>query len=311
MLCLLPVLFCLYFSLLERCLVRLGPKRLYVAQVHLFQESPTRANSSCGVSSPSHMSHTNGNNNISISGHPQCNHDPGHCQSCLRSSYPVSHPFMMSNQSDSAFALTCHYTGVCGFCYPNSLRWAFNWGGSSPTKWQARGHLLCYVFANWWPGYNKIGPMNLSTLGNLSQLHPWKRNLIFQSIPLRTPLVSLHCVLSHFRWAKTLALLTPGLLLSRYLLEYILLNFQQKLQRALMKYGEVVQDLGEKGANWIYYDTNFRYLRQKAPADFPCGNIHFELWITSQQCPHKNNSMPINTSRFSCNSTYVPVGYCR
>ena len=31
---------------------------------------------------------------------------------------------------------------------------------------------------------------------------------------------------------------------------------------ALMKYGEVVRDLTEKGANWIYYDTNFRYLRQ-------------------------------------------------
>ena len=38
---------------------------------------------------------------------------------------------------------------------------------------------------------------------------------------------------------------------------------------ALMKYGEVARDLAEKGANWIYYDTNFRYLRQKKPADFP------------------------------------------
>ena len=54
---------------------------------------------------------------------------------------------------------------------------------------------------------------------------------------------------------------------------------------ALMKYGEVVRDLAAKGANWIYYDTNFRYLRQQKPTDFPWGNIHFELWIRSQQFP--------------------------
>lgn len=79
---------------------------------------------------------------------------------------------------------------------------------------------------------------------------------------------------------------------------------------ALMKYGEVVRDLAEKGANWIYYDINFNYLRQQKPADFPWVNIHFELWIRSQQFPHKNNSMHLNTSRFSQNSTYVPTGYC-
>jgi len=38
---------------------------------------------------------------------------------------------------------------------------------------------------------------------------------------------------------------------------------------ALMKYGEVVRDLAGKGANWIYYDTNFRYLTQQKPAEFP------------------------------------------
>ena len=46
-----------------------------------------------------------------------------------------------------------------------------------------------------------------------------------------------------------------------------------------MKYGEVVRDLANKEVNWIYYDTNVRYLRQQKPADFPWGNIHFELWI--------------------------------
>lgn len=67
-----------------------------------------------------------------------------------------------------------------------------------------------------------------------------------------------------------------------------------------MKYGEVVQNLAEKGANWIYYDTNFHYLRQKTPAYFPWGNIHFELWIRPQQFPHKNNSMFLSLIALMC-----------
>lgn len=77
-----------------------------------------------------------------------------------------------------------------------------------------------------------------------------------------------------------------------------------------MKYGELVRDLADKGANWIYYDTNFRYLRLQKAADIPWGTIHFELLIRSQQFPSKNN-VPLNTSRFSWGSTYVPISYCR
>ena len=80
---------------------------------------------------------------------------------------------------------------------------------------------------------------------------------------------------------------------------------------ALMKYGEVVRDLADKGANWIYYDTNFRYLRQQKSADFPWGTIYFKLWIRSQQFPRKNTNVPLNTACSSRGSTYVPIGYCR
>ena len=79
---------------------------------------------------------------------------------------------------------------------------------------------------------------------------------------------------------------------------------------ALMKYGEVVRDMADQRANWIYYDTNFRYLRQQKPADFPWGNIHFELWIRSQQFSRTNN-VPPDVSRTTRGSTYVPIGYCR
>ena len=50
-----------------------------------------------------------------------------------------------------------------------------------------------------------------------------------------------------------------------------------------MKYGEVVQDLAARGHNWKFYDENFRFLRQSQPAAFPWINIHWELWMRSQQ----------------------------
>ena len=37
---------------------------------------------------------------------------------------------------------------------------------------------------------------------------------------------------------------------------------------ALMKYGEVVQDLAARGFNWRFYDENFRFLRQAHAACF-------------------------------------------
>ena len=40
---------------------------------------------------------------------------------------------------------------------------------------------------------------------------------------------------------------------------------------ALMKYGEVVQDLAARGGNWKFYDDNFRFLRQVQPVSFPLG----------------------------------------
>ena len=37
---------------------------------------------------------------------------------------------------------------------------------------------------------------------------------------------------------------------------------------ALMKYGEIVQDLTARELDWHYYDDNFRYLRQNQPSSF-------------------------------------------
>ncbi|CAH3028687.1 unnamed protein product [Porites evermanni] len=43
---------------------------------------------------------------------------------------------------------------------------------------------------------------------------------------------------------------------------------------ALVKYGEIIQDLAERGHNWKFYDENFRLLRQAHRAALPWDRIH-------------------------------------
>ena len=47
----------------------------------------------------------------------------------------------------------------------------------------------------------------------------------------------------------------------------------------LMKYCEVVRDLSQKSADWLFYDEQFRYLRQSSPESYPWDQIHWELWL--------------------------------
>ena len=49
-----------------------------------------------------------------------------------------------------------------------------------------------------------------------------------------------------------------------------------------MKYSEVVRDLALRGADWRFYDTQFRLLRQANPTELPWGSTHWELWIRAQ-----------------------------
>ncbi|CAB4024843.1 G2 M phase-specific E3 ubiquitin- ligase [Paramuricea clavata] len=51
------------------------------------------------------------------------------------------------------------------------------------------------------------------------------------------------------------------------------LNFPQEAPD-LMKYAEVVRDLAAGGANWRFYDTQFRSLRQTRAHEMPWGTTH-------------------------------------
>lgn len=79
---------------------------------------------------------------------------------------------------------------------------------------------------------------------------------------------------------------------------------------ALMKYGEVVQDLAARGHNWRFYDENFRFLRQSQPAAFPWINIHWELWMRSQQPIVRKPTAPAPPSQSRTRDGNIPKGYC-
>ena len=78
---------------------------------------------------------------------------------------------------------------------------------------------------------------------------------------------------------------------------------------ALMKYGEIIQDLAVRGHNWKFYDENFRFLRQAHGALLPWDRIHGELWLKSQNVLRKTSppqfSAPQRTKPDS-----IPKGYC-
>lgn len=78
---------------------------------------------------------------------------------------------------------------------------------------------------------------------------------------------------------------------------------------ALMKYGEVVQDLAARGGNWKFYDENFRFLRQAQPSSFPWGIIHWELWMRAQHS-FKKQSNPAGQGRAKQQDQGTPKGYC-
>ena len=77
---------------------------------------------------------------------------------------------------------------------------------------------------------------------------------------------------------------------------------------ALMKYGEVVQDLAARGHNWRFYDENFRFMRQSQSSLFPWKNIHWELWMRAQQMPKKPLTPTAIPNRGKTDN--IPKGYC-
>ena len=47
----------------------------------------------------------------------------------------------------------------------------------------------------------------------------------------------------------------------------------------LMKCCKVMRDIASKASDWLFYDKQFRYIRQSAPDSSPWDTIHWELWL--------------------------------
>jgi len=84
----------------------------------------------------------------------------------------------------------------------------------------------------------------------------------------------------------------------------------------LMKYCEVVRDLSHKSADWLFYDEQFRYLRQSAPHRCPWDQIHWELWLRAMSnfCGKNPSSAGADKAnarvRFRPSTSRFPKGTC-
>lgn len=81
----------------------------------------------------------------------------------------------------------------------------------------------------------------------------------------------------------------------------------------LMKYCEVVRDLAVKAGDWLWYDEQYRYIRQSDPEKFPWDQIHWELWLRAsstfrRQQPSTNKPQTQSRPRFR--QPFFPKGTC-
>ena len=81
----------------------------------------------------------------------------------------------------------------------------------------------------------------------------------------------------------------------------------------LMKYCEVVRDIALSNGDWLWYDEQFRYLRQSAPDKYPWDQIHWELWLRASANFRRSQSFtnkPQTTTRQRFRSNFFPRGTC-
>ena len=78
----------------------------------------------------------------------------------------------------------------------------------------------------------------------------------------------------------------------------------------LMKYSSIVRELAAQGANWRFYDENFRMLRQQETV--PWDQLHSELWLRAQSQRNQVNQSQRSQAqlRMRYDSSSIPKGFC-
>ena len=65
---------------------------------------------------------------------------------------------------------------------------------------------------------------------------------------------------------------------------------------ALMKYGDLIQDLASRSHNWKFYDENFRFMSQSQSEAYPWGTVQFNSTVQGVANPLSFSSPLINLS---------------
>ena len=78
----------------------------------------------------------------------------------------------------------------------------------------------------------------------------------------------------------------------------------------LMKYCEIVRDIAAKPGDWLYYDEQFRFIRQSAPAQYPWDAIHWELWLKAVTNFRPKTQFSSDKGPLRSRSQSFPKGTC-
>ena len=78
----------------------------------------------------------------------------------------------------------------------------------------------------------------------------------------------------------------------------------------LMKYCEIVRDTAAKPGDWLYYDEQFRFIRQSAPNQYPWDAIHWELWLKAVTNFRPKPQFPSDKGHLRTRPQSFPKGTC-
>ena len=78
----------------------------------------------------------------------------------------------------------------------------------------------------------------------------------------------------------------------------------------LMKYCETVRDIAAKPGDWLYYDEQFRFIRQSAPDQYPWDAIHWELWLKAVTNFRPKPQFPSDKGHLRTRPQSFPKGTC-
>ena len=73
-----------------------------------------------------------------------------------------------------------------------------------------------------------------------------------------------------------------------------------------MKYCEVVRDFANTSGDWIFYNEQFRYLRQSSPELYLLDQIHWELWLRAKTNFGPNHNLSPVVIEQPCGGDFEP-----